>query len=158
MPVLFLLSIGGTPAPTLFAFPLVALLILVRGIGSMGSVRIMTTRLISQVRAHRGIIIILRVVFWVLWVGLLSIVLEFQRLSCQVVVIRRGCPFRENGQSGCWTRDLLWFPSHVAGQDIYLLGGSCLCPLLDSRYIPYAFWPSNPNPATSPRPWPTTLR
>ena len=81
MPVLFLLSIGGTPAPTLFAFPLVALLIPVRGIGSTGSVRIMTTRLISRVGAHRGVIIILGVIFWVFWVSLLSIVLEFGRLS-----------------------------------------------------------------------------
>ena len=49
-------------------------------------------------------------------------------------------------------------PSHVAGQDIYLLGGSCLCPFLpDSRYVPYTFGPSNPNPATSPGPWPTVL-
>ena len=115
-PVLFLLSIGGTPAPTLFAFPLVALLIPVSGVGSTGSVRIMTTRLISGVEAHRGIIIILGVVFWVLWVGLLSIVLEFGRLLCRVVVIWHGCPFRENGQSGCWTRGLLWFPPVLLGK------------------------------------------
>ena len=80
-PVLFLLSIGETLAPALFAFPLVAPLIPVSGIGSTGSVRIMTTRLISRVRTHRGVIIILfGAVFWVLWVSLLSIILEFRRL------------------------------------------------------------------------------
>ena len=49
-------------------------------------------------------------------------------------------------------------PSHVAGQDIYLLGESCLFPFLpDSRYIPYAFEPPNPNPATSTGQRPTVL-
>ena len=48
--------------------------------------------------------------------------------------------------------------SRVAGQDIYLLSESCLCPFLpDSRYIPYAFEPPNPNPATAPGQWPTIL-
>ena len=74
-PVLFLLSIGGTPAPTLFAFPLVAPLILVSDIGSMGSVHIMTARLIYRVGTYRGVIIILFLV------GLFSIILEFGRLS-----------------------------------------------------------------------------
>ena len=50
-------------------------------------------------------------------------------------------------------------PSHVAGQDIYLLSESCLCPFQpDSRHVPYAFEPPSPNPATSPWQRPTVLQ
>ena len=116
-PVLFLLSIGGTPAPTLFAFLLVAPLILVSGIGSTGLVHIMSTRLICRVRTHRGVIIILfGAVFWALWVGLFGIILKFGRLSHRVIVIWCGCPIRENGQSRCWTWNPLWFPPVLLGE------------------------------------------
>ena len=50
-------------------------------------------------------------------------------------------------------------PSPIAGQDIYLLGESCLCPFQpDSRHIPYAFEPPSPNPATLPGQRPTILQ
>ena len=156
----FPLNIGGALAPTLFTFLLIAPLILLSVIGSTGPVRIMTTRLICRVGTHRGIIVILfGAIFWALWVSLFGIILEFGRLLCRVIVIRRGCPIQENGQSGCRTRDLLWFPPMLLGKIFICSANHASAP---SNQIQGTFLMllshTSPNPETSPGQRPTVLQ
>ena len=115
-------SCGRLRARLLLTFPLVTPLIPVCDIGPTGPICIMATRLISWIRAHGSVVLILfRVVFRLFRVLLPGVILEFWGLPHWMVVIQHSSSVWEHGQSRHRAGHLIRFPS-------VLLGKVLICP------------------------------